>query len=72
MLWYRIVQTGQSTIDLDGSGVSFQDLLSRIAKEKCHRSGPSTLAAVPPIIMIACQPRAWRRSGVSLGLNGAN
>jgi hypothetical protein len=35
MLWYRILRTGQSTIDLDGSGVSFQDLPSLIAKA-CH------------------------------------
>lgn len=32
MLWYRILRTGQSTIDFDGSGVRFQDLPSLIAK----------------------------------------
>lgn len=71
MLWYRIVRTGQSTIEFDGSGVRFQDLSSATAKA-CRKSGPSNRAADSPIFMIARQPRAWHRSGVSLGLDPAN
>lgn len=41
MLWYRIVRTGQSTIESDGSGVRFQDLPSHDSKSMLHDLDPA-------------------------------